>query len=612
MPHPTHPSTSSSGGSANTNVLPEKLIQDSFHSYLRSSLTQAKAERLLDEDLLSSAEADLMITGPALCLFFAALRSTTNPPSVPLPRAKHAGASNPSSGEKNSTLSLPTIPTELSYENCPPAFVSFLRVWAKNVPRIQSLAPEYQHDVARVICGLPPLSQPVDPSINGIAADLRGVAIEISQRRSFQERYGSALQAALDSNVGGKSPNAASGSSGGGANLQPKRASFVPPPVYEPSPPPSPGMPSGNSLSPASPNFPEVRPLRPHRREDYHTHRAQSSAGGSQGSIPSNGAAPIRYSHSANSSISSTASLHPPVPHLPNPFDSHPPPAPITSGPGPIPFHPIGAGSSQGPPRSPSLLNPQTSPAIEFIRETLYASIADQLERHPSLQKQLKADPMRAYFGSVSFAVLDVAMNSVTPPTPTNPHGTVRGVIGKELTLRECPEALRPFFVELVNIGKEAKVIETEDTNLVVKMLAEGEERIPKPRLERVKKMLEFGIGIERDGVRRDSGDSVTIPGRVASEQEKPSRTASERERRDSLQGRAVAFTNRISALALGLTSLRAFKGEAGLCFQGVTEYRVVFISDSRIEEGGSPWTEVTVIYRVCPSMYDLHDLNDL
>ena len=43
--------------------LSEKLIQDSFHSYLKSSLTQAKTERLLDADVLSSAEGDLMITG---------------------------------------------------------------------------------------------------------------------------------------------------------------------------------------------------------------------------------------------------------------------------------------------------------------------------------------------------------------------------------------------------------------------------------------------------------------------------------------------------------------------------------------------------------------------
>ena len=41
----------------------EQVVQDSFHSYLKSSLTQAKAERLLDADVLSSAEGDLMVTG---------------------------------------------------------------------------------------------------------------------------------------------------------------------------------------------------------------------------------------------------------------------------------------------------------------------------------------------------------------------------------------------------------------------------------------------------------------------------------------------------------------------------------------------------------------------
>jgi hypothetical protein len=46
-----------------TEQLSETYIQDSFHSYLKSSLTQAKLERLLGEDVLSSAEGDLMITG---------------------------------------------------------------------------------------------------------------------------------------------------------------------------------------------------------------------------------------------------------------------------------------------------------------------------------------------------------------------------------------------------------------------------------------------------------------------------------------------------------------------------------------------------------------------
>ena len=43
--------------------LDEQYVQDAFHSYLKSSLAQAKAERLLDVQVLSSAEGDLMITG---------------------------------------------------------------------------------------------------------------------------------------------------------------------------------------------------------------------------------------------------------------------------------------------------------------------------------------------------------------------------------------------------------------------------------------------------------------------------------------------------------------------------------------------------------------------
>lgn len=43
--------------------LDEHYVQDAFHSYLKSSLAQARAERLLDVNMLSSAEGDLMITG---------------------------------------------------------------------------------------------------------------------------------------------------------------------------------------------------------------------------------------------------------------------------------------------------------------------------------------------------------------------------------------------------------------------------------------------------------------------------------------------------------------------------------------------------------------------
>ncbi|KIJ92179.1 hypothetical protein K443DRAFT_113988 [Laccaria amethystina LaAM-08-1] len=388
--------------------LSEQLIQDSFHSYLKSSLSQAKAEHLLDADVLSSAEGDLMITGPALCLYFAALRCTTNPPSVPLPRS-----SKSASGQ----------PTDLSYDNCPPAFVSFLHVWAKTVPSIQALAPEYQHDLARVICGLDPITQPIHASINGIAADLRAVAIEISQRRSFQDRYASDLQAALDA----------------GGTPSPRKASFVPPPIYVPD---SPSASSFSSLPrPQSPGL-----LSP-----------------------------------------STAQF---------PARSH----------------------------SPTILAPD-SPAIEFIRETLYASLADALERLPSLRRLLSLDPPRAYFAAVAFAVLDVATTSITP------DGAVVGVLGTPLTLEQCPAPLRPFMAELAAIGAQAKAVEEEDNESAMR-LAERGESIPATRMERVRVMLEGGIGA-------DVGD---VDGRR------------------SVEGRAVAFVNRINALSLGLTRLKAFR----------------------------------------------------
>ncbi|EGO24346.1 hypothetical protein SERLADRAFT_389412 [Serpula lacrymans var. lacrymans S7.9] len=347
--------------------------------------------------MLASAEGDLMITGPALCLYFAALRSTTNPASVPLPRRSKTSP-----------------PVELSESNCPPLFVSFLRVWSSNVPRIQSLAPQYQHDLARVICGLEPLSQPPDPNLNGISADLRAVAIEISQRRSFQDRYASDLQAALDA-----------GSPSGRSSLRVK-ASFVPPPVYDPSP-----------ISPSS---------------------SKTSFGRSP---------------------------------------------------------------------SPTILT-ANSPAIEFIRETLYASLADVLERTPSLRRLLKRDPSRAYFASVSFAILDVAVTAVTPT------GAVMGVLGKELTLEECPKELQPFMAELAAIGNAAREMEEEDDEVAMRCAERGDD-IPEPRLDRVRKVLEGGVGYQEGREREGQG-------------------------RRSVEGRAVAFTNRINALGLGISKIKAFR----------------------------------------------------
>ncbi|KAF9534053.1 hypothetical protein CPB83DRAFT_421216 [Crepidotus variabilis] len=421
--------------------LSEQIIQDSFHSYLKSSLAQAKVEKLIDVELLASAEGDLMITGPALCLYFAALRSTTNPPSVPLPRQA-----------KSST------PLELSYENCPPAFISFLRVWANTVPSIQALSPEHQHDLARVICGLQALHREASPTVSGIAADLRAVAIEISQRRSFQDRYAGDLQAALDAG----NPT---------GSLSPKKASFVPPPVYDPSPTPSP--------PPGRTSFDGKRPVPP-VPDALIPGRIQTPAPQAPGMQMSTS----HRSTLSTSSISSTAS-------------------------------------------NPSILT-QESPAIEFIRETLYASIADALERQPSLRLLLKRDPPRAYYASVAFAVLDIAENSITP------DGSVMGVLGKPLTLAECPRELHPFMMELASIGRTAKEMDDEDTETAIKLAERGKD-IPPTRLERVKIILEEGIG-HASGLKDAS------------------------EGRRSVEGRAVAFANRVNGLSLGMTRLPAFR----------------------------------------------------
>ncbi|VDB83987.1 unnamed protein product [Peniophora sp. CBMAI 1063] len=373
--------------------LSEAYVQEMFHSYLKSSLAQAKAEHLVDVQMLSSAEGDLMITGPALCLYFAALRCTTNPPSVPLPRRdKH------------------TPQNDLSEDNCPSAFLPFLQLWAQCVPDIQRLAPEHQHDLARIVCNLEPIASPINPTIFRVAHDLRAVAIEISLRRTFQDRYAQDLQAAIET--------------GGGPRAS-VRASFVPPPEYSPS---------------------------------------------------------------ATNATFGDKELPPPPPARPQP-----PPIEVN--------------------------------AIELIRETLYAALADVLETTPRMRQLLRTDPTRSYFGAVALAILSVASTAMTP------DGGVRGVMGTNLHLEDCPSALRPLMLELAGIGHAATEMEEQDTEEAMRRAAAGED-IPPPRLERVKTMLEHGVAYERQGA-------------VG---------------RESPEGRAVAFANRINALAIRMTELPAFR----------------------------------------------------
>lgn len=370
---------------------------------------------------------------------------------------------------------------DLSLANCPVAFRPFLTVWAETVPSIQSLTPEHQHDLARIICGLAPLARPPNLRLNGIAADIRAVAIEVSMRRTFQDRYAADLQAALDAGR----PS---------THRHRVKASFVPPPGYDDT------LSSPSTLAPPS----------------------------------------------TISSRASSSSLRSPSP---SPSSTR----------------------SASPLPSPTILGPD-APAIELIRETLYAALADVLERTPSLRRVLKRDPARGYFSAVSLAVLDVATSSVarSPTTPSfpseDPEPMIRGVLGKNLTLSQCPRELRPFMQELCDIGETAKKTEEEDSEASVAALQEGKE-MPRPRFDRVRDILKGGVGWAYDESREsDSEGSGGTRGANGS---------ATRRRTTSTENRAVAFANRINALSLGMTKLRAFKERQEAVFQvliGVTQ----------------------------------------
>jgi hypothetical protein len=87
---------------------------------------------------------------------------------------------------------------------------------------------------------------------------------------------------------------------------------------------------------------------------------------------------------------------------------------------------------------------------------------------------------------------------------------------------------------EFSAIGREAAHIEEEDTTAAIQLVQEGREgEVAMPRLERARLLLERGAGYDVD-----SGSSG----------------------RRSAEGRAVAFANRVNALALAISRLPQFK----------------------------------------------------
>lgn len=144
--------------------------------------------------------SQVQIAGPALTLFFAALGSTGTPPSIAAPDGSFA----------------------LTNTNCPPSFASFFQLWQATVSPVQHLSSEARHDLALLLCDKDPESSPLRADVVRLSGSLKAVAIEITQRRTFQERYAADLQHALDSQVRPRR-----------SGEEPRSAGFIPPPEYE-------------------------------------------------------------------------------------------------------------------------------------------------------------------------------------------------------------------------------------------------------------------------------------------------------------------------------------------------------------------------------------------
>ena len=180
------------------------------------------------------------------------------------------------------------------------------------------------------------------------------------------------------------------------------------------------------------------------------------------------------------------------------------------------------------------------------------------LERQPLLRKMLGRDPARAYFSAVALAILDVSMSSVMPAgDDAHSEPAIRGVLDKTLALSECPPELRPFMKELCEIGKMARDVVEDDTMIVVKALSEG-KAAPAPRMDRVREVIRGGVGWAYDDDHEREGHNGTTNGA----------NRDSRRRTTSTENRAVAFANRINALALSMTKLRAFRERQDTVFK--------------------------------------------
>ncbi|GAA5945838.1 hypothetical protein JCM3775_001901 [Rhodotorula graminis] len=187
--------------------LSDEQIIAAFHVFCRDALAQARAEGLLDDGDLEQADVDVQVAGPALALFFAALGARGSPPSISSPDAAFS----------------------LTTDNCPDTFRNAFSLWQRTVEPVQGFSSTARHDLALLLCEKEVKSSPLRLDVARIAADLKGIALEILQRRSFQMRFRHDLQAALDTSIRPRTST----------DSDRPHAAYEPPPMYyegEPTP----------------------------------------------------------------------------------------------------------------------------------------------------------------------------------------------------------------------------------------------------------------------------------------------------------------------------------------------------------------------------------------
>ena len=168
------------------------------------------------------ADVDVQVAGPALALFFAALGARGSPPSISSP---------------DGSFSLTT-------DNCPDTFRNAFSLWQRTVQPVQGFSSTARHDLALLLCDKEVHSSPLRLDVARIAADLKGIALEIlqvrpsplagpscsqlihplarPQRRTFQMRFRNDLQAALDTSVRPRTST----------DTERPHAAYEPPPMY--------------------------------------------------------------------------------------------------------------------------------------------------------------------------------------------------------------------------------------------------------------------------------------------------------------------------------------------------------------------------------------------